>query len=388
MRSKLLAVVALFAVLLSASAHGADPERIARGEYLARAGNCAGCHTAPGGEAFAGGRAVASPFGTFYAPNITADRATGIGEWSAEQFWNALHLGKRADGSPLYPACPYPNFTRVQRADVDAIYAYLRSLPPVRRSNPPHELSWFVSARPLMRVWQWLFFEPGEFREDPAKSGQWNRGAYLVQGLGHCSACHVERNAFGAEGDSRTGRGGRVHGWYAPSLYSRAEAGLQGWPLARAAALLRHGKAGDASVMGPMADVVFNSLQHLSEDDVLAMATYLAALPERPVEPAGREPRLSQAQRDTALELGRKVYRDHCQDCHGDEGQGSKAAPRLAGNRAVAMADRGNLVQIVRHGGYPPSTAGNPRPFGMPPFYQLSERELDAVITYIRRREG
>lgn len=387
MRRKLLSVLVLFGMLLSAVAAAASPEQIERGRYLARAGNCAGCHTAPGGADFAGGRAVHSPFGTFYVPNITADRDTGIGRWSVEQFRQALQRGRRPDGSALYPACPYPNFTRVHAADIDAIYAYLRSLPAVRQSNPPHDLATLASLRPLMRVWQWLYFSPGEFRPDPAKSERWNRGAYLVEGLGHCSACHAERNLLGAE-DRESSRGGLVQGWYAPSLYTPAEAGLQGWPLERAAALLRHGKAGDASTMGPMADVVFNSLQYLDEADILAMAEYLRSLPERPAAAPGRRIRLSPQQREAALALGSKVYGEHCRDCHGEAAQGSEVAPRLAGNRVLTMDDRTNLVQIIRQGGYPPSTQGDPRPFGMPPFHALSERELDAMILYLREQPG
>jgi mono/diheme cytochrome c family protein len=384
MRIALLLFVTFFA---SAAASAAPDELVARGRYLARLGNCAGCHTAPGGEPFAGGRAVEGPFGTFYAPNITPEPATGIGSWTADQFWAALHEGKRPDGSPLYPACPYPNFTKVRREDVDAIYAYLRSVPPARQAERPHVLSVLASWRPLVTVWQWLFFEPGSYRSDPSQSDQWNRGAYLVEGLGHCSACHAERNVFGAVRPDRAIRGSTVHEWYAPSLYSSAEAGLQRWPPDQAATLLRAGKAGDASTLGPMADIVFNSLQYLTEADALAMATYLRALPDHTLPPL-RRPRRSEERIEADRALGRSVYEKHCLDCHGEDGQGSVAAPALAGNRAVTMSDQTNLRNVLRHGGYPPSTEGNPRPFGMPPFYNLDTRELNAVATYIRMSWG
>jgi len=186
MRMSYLLTLVLAGALSSAAAQpAAAPEQVARGEYLARIGNCAGCHTAPGGADFAGGRAIDSLFGTFYAPNITADADTGIGRWSADDFWQAMHNGKRADGSAMYPACPYPNYTHVHREDIDAIYAYLRSLPPVQQQNRAHELSFPASARPLVSLWQWLFFKPGSFQDDPSQTPAWNRGAYLVQGLGH-----------------------------------------------------------------------------------------------------------------------------------------------------------------------------------------------------------
>ena len=376
MRMSYLLTLVLAGALSSAAAQpAAAPEQVARGEYLARIGNC-GCHTAPGGADFAGGRAIDSLFGTFYAPNITADADTGIGRWSADDFWQAMHNGKRADGSAMYPACPYPNYTHVHREDIDAIYAYLRSLPPVQQQNRAHELSFPASARPLVSLWQWLFFKPGSFQDDPSQTPAWNRGAYLVQGLGHCSA-----------GDG-SAPGARIRNWYAPSLYSSAEAGLQAWPVEKGAALLRHGKAEEASAMGPMADVVFQSLQYLTEADAMAMATYLHALPDHDTEPAVRLLPVRQADLPAVMQRGQKIYEEHCQDCHGRDGEGSLAAPALAGNRAVVLADPTNLLNVIRDGGYPPSTGGNPRPYGMPPFGFLNDVELAALATYIRTSWG
>lgn len=381
----------LFCVLLLGGASAAAQtslEQVERGEYLTRVGNCAGCHTAPGGDDFAGGRQVESGFGVFYAPNITPDPDTGIGSWTADQFWGALHQGRRADGAALYPACPYPNYTRVQRSDVDAIYAYLRSLPAVRQANREHDLRFPASMRVLVRLWQAAFFKPGVFEPDPGQSRQWNRGAYLVQGLGHCSACHEGRNAFGATRSSGEGAGGRVRGWYAPTLMSSTAAGLQAWEPEEAAILLRHGRAEGASMLGPMADVVFASLQYLREDDALAMAVYLQALPDQAIGAKVRRVRVPADRLAEVMELGRSVYERHCQDCHGDAGQGSVAASALAGNRAVILADPANLFRVIRNGGYLPATTGNPRPFGMPPFSQLTVSELAAVMTYIRTSWG
>lgn len=386
MRTTSILAAALAALVFAGAA--AAESVVAKGEYLLRIGNCAGCHTAVGGEQLAGGRPIDSRFGTFYAPNITPDAQTGIGDWSEADLWNALHEGERPDGSPLYPACPYPSYSRVRREDVAAIYAYLQTVPPVRSEVREHDLAFPVSLRPLVSLWQALFFEPAAHEPAPQQSAAWNRGAYLVEGLGHCSACHADRNAFGASRSGDNVPGYRVHDWYAPSLFSSKEAGLQDWPVEKGAELLKHGKAGDASTMGPMADVVYASLRYLTDDDALAIATYLESLPDRDIDSGARPLRLSGERLEAVMMSGGAVYRDHCQDCHGEDGRGTVAAPALAGNRAVTMADPANIVNIVRDGGYPPSTAGNPRPFGMPPFSGLSSGERAAVLTYIRRSWG
>lgn len=382
--------IVLSALLLWGAAASAQTsaEQVERGAYLTRIGNCAGCHTAPGGDAFAGGRQVNSSVGVFYAPNITPEPETGIGRWTAGQFWDALHQGRRADGSALYPACPYPNYTHVQRHDVDAIYAYLRSVPAVRQADREHDLRFPASVRGLLPLWQKLFFTPGVFEPDSEQSRQWNRGAYLVQGLGHCSACHERRNAFGATRSDEKSGGGRVQGWYAPTLRSSAAAGLQQLAPEEAARLLQHGRIQDAAMLGPMADVVYSSLQYLSDEDALAMATYLHDLPDQALSAEVARVRVPADRLASVKESGRTVYEQHCQDCHGDAGQGSVAAAALAGNRAVTMADPTNLFRVIRNGGYPAATAGNPRPFGMPPFNHLSVSELAAVMTYIRTSWG
>ena len=359
-----------------------------QGAYLTRIANCAGCHTPPGGEPFAGGRAIQSAYGTFYAPNISPDPDTGIGAWSREQFRRALQQGERPDGSALYPACPYPSYTKVRSEDIDAIFDHLQSQPAVRNETPAHQLRFPYALRSLLPVWQALFFRPGAFASDDARGPEWNRGAYLVEGLGHCSACHQERDAFGATRRDPHAPGQRVRGWYAPSLHASDEAGLQGWSNEAAARLLRAGKSGDASMMGPMADVVFDSLQHLSPEDARAMATYLRALPDRQTEPSIHLFELSAAERQHAMQQGETLYREDCADCHGDAGEGTAAAPALAGNRAVNSPNPTNLARIIRNGGFPPSTQGNPQPFGMPPFPQLSDQELAALITYLRGSWG
>ena len=367
----------------------ATPLEVARGAYLARAGNCMTCHTERGGVAYAGGRAIATPFGTVYAGNLTPDTATGIGSWTPDHFWRALHHGRSKDGRLLYPAFPYPNYTQVTRADSDALYAYLRSLAPVDRPNTAHQLRWPYSTQPALAVWRALYFRPGSYREQAAQSAQWNRGAYLVQGLGHCSACHTARNALGASADLMDLSGGLIpmQNWYAPSLASPGEAGVAGWQLADITQLLATGVAPGGTVLGPMADVVLNSTQYLEPVDLHAMASYLQALPQKEHRIDTARPSLP---RTAVAERGAQLYTDHCLQCHGAQGQGVAGAyPPLAGNRAITMTATANLVQVLLGGGYPPATAGNPRPFGMPPYATvLSDADIAAVLTHIRTSWG
>jgi mono/diheme cytochrome c family protein len=371
----------------SPAAVAATPDNIARGAYLAAAGDCMACHTVRGGEQYAGGRAMETPFGALYVPNITPDRDTGIGAWSADDFWRALHNGKSRDGRLLYPAFPYTNYTKVTRADADAMYAFFRSVPAVKRANTPHRLNFPYNQQIALAGWRLMYFRPGVFEPAPAQSPAWNRGAYLVEGLGHCSACHSPRNAAGAiEG----GLGGGLIptiGWYAPSLTSDAEAGLGSWAVPEIVQLLKTGQSPRATVFGPMAEVVFKSLQHVSEPDVAAMATYLKSLPAVPAQP--REP-LKGPQIDQLVAQGKNLYETHCIDCHGADGKGLPPAyPPLAGNRAITMDHSVNAVRIVLNGGFAPGTSGNPRPYGMPPFsHVLNDAEAAAVVSYIRASWG
>lgn len=368
-------------------AEPATPALIARGEYLARAGNCMPCHTQQGGPAFAGGRAIDTPFGAIHAPNLTPDEATGIGRWSAGEFWRAMHNGRSRDGRLLYPAFPYTSYTHVTRADSDAIFAYLRSLPAVEHPNRPHALRFPFNTQLALAAWRALFFRPGALVDQPGQSAQWNRGAYLVLGLGHCAACHTPRNALGAPRADAAFRGGLipVQNWYAPALNTVHEAAVSDWPMADVIALLKTGVSPQAGVSGPMAEVVFRSLQYLSDDDLQAMAEYLRGLPpqDKPAPPVARPTAAVLAQ-------GQEIYRQQCAQCHGDQGEGRRGAlPALAANRAVMLADSTNLVRVVLQGGYQPATAGNPRPHGMPPFRQLlSDDEIAAVLSYIRNAWG
>jgi mono/diheme cytochrome c family protein len=366
----------------------------ARGAYLARAGNCMGCHTAKGGRPYAGGRSFSTPFGTFVTPNITPDKVTGIGQWSADDFWKALHEGKSRDGRPLYPAFPYTEYTKVTREDANAIFAHLQALPPITQNNPPSRIKSPYNFQPLLSLWRATYFKPGVYQPDPAKSAEWNRGAYLVQGLGHCSACHAERNplagSWGATGSETLG-GGQIMGsnWYAPSLTSSSEAGSAGWSIGEIVQLLTTGVSPRAGTSGPMAEVVKHSLQYLTKEDAEAMAVYLKSLPESKPRAPANAPVLTEQVRDW-FQQGAKIYKQHCQDCHGDSGQGAPGIyPPLASNRSVIMTPPINVIRSVLNGGYPPSTAGNPRPYGMPPFAQvLHDGEVALVLSYIRNAWG
>jgi mono/diheme cytochrome c family protein len=366
----------------------ASAQLVERGAYLARVGNCMGCHTARGGAAYAGGRAIETPFGSVYSSNLTPDAGTGIGDWSDDAFWRALHNGRSRDGRLLYPAFPYPNYTMVTRADSDALHAFLRSQPPVRQANREHGLRWPFSTQPALAVWRALYFRPGPYQPDPAQSADWNRGAYLVDGLGHCSACHTQRNALGANADMMDLSGGLIpmQNWYAPALNSPAEAGVAAWPLEQVVRVLQTGVSPRGSVLGPMAQVVLDSTQHWNPDDLRAVGVYLKALPQS----APPQPPQPAQVNNVVSARGAKLYEKHCAQCHGDQGQGVAGAyPALAGNRAVSMQASANLVQIVLNGGFAPATDGNPRPYGMPPYVLLlSDADVAAVLSHVRTSWG
>lgn len=369
------------------AAAAASDSLIARGAYLARAGNCMTCHTARGGQSYAGGRGIATPFGTVFTSNLTPDDKTGIGTWSSAHFWRAMHNGRSKSGRLLYPAFPYPSYTQVTREDSDAIFAYLNSLPAVAQANRTHALRFPYQSQAALAVWRALYFKPGVYEPDTRRSADWNRGAYLVKGLGHCSACHTARNVMGASDEGVDLAGGLIpmQNWYAPSLTAPREAGVGEWDREHIVSLLKNGVSPRASVTGPMAEVVLRSTQYLSNDDLGAMAEFLKTLPMSPDDSSASAslPGMGGAR-------GAKLYETHCAQCHGDKGQGvPRAYPALAGNRAVTMKSSVNLVQIVLNGGYAPATVGNPRPYGMPPFVLvLRDSEIAAVLTHIRSSWG
>ena len=368
----------------------ADAAQMEQGAYLARAGNCGTCHTQRGGAPFAGGRAIGTPFGTVFSSNLTPDRATGIGAWSAAAFWRAMHHGKSRDGRLLLPVFPYTSYTRVTRADSDALFGYLRAQTAVAQPNTPHALRWPYNSQMALLVWRALYFRSGEFEPVAGRSAAWNRGAYLVQGLGHCNECHSRRNVLGASDSAHPLAGGPIpmQSWLAPSLRANEEAGVGDWSERDVVALLGSGVSARGSASGPMAEVVFGSTQYLNDADLRAMAEFLKSL-------AGERPaqfRLADSARASAklLQAGAGLYEKHCAGCHGAAGEGVAGAyPALAGSRAVQLADPVNLVQIVLRGGYAPVTSANPRPFGMPPYQVLlADAEVAALLSFVRNAWG
>ncbi len=367
--------------------HAPVPARAERGRYLVAAGDCIACHTKAGGAPYAGGRAIATPFGTVYSTNITPDTATGIGAWSRDDFWHALHEGRSKDGRLLYPAFPFPNFTRVTREDADAMYDYLRSLAPVSQANTRHAVRFPYSTQAALWGWRALFFRPGVFQPEPGRGEAWNRGAYLVRGLGHCDACHAGRNIFGAVSHSLDLGGGLIpmQKWYAPPLTGGPSAAVAGWEEEHIVELLRSGASPRGTAMGPMAEVVYRSTQHLSPGDARAIAAYLRESPPS-AEPLPQAP----ARDERVMAGGSALYQKHCAECHGDKGEGAYPAyPALAGNPSMNGPLAANAVKAVLSGGYPPVTSANPRPYGMPPYFgRLSDAEVAAVLTYARASWG
>ena len=345
-------------VALSSATPAPTPE--SPGRYLAVLGNCQACHTRAGGVPFAGGRGIATPFGTVYSSNLTP-AASGLRAWTADDFWRAMHQGQSRDGHVLNPAFPYANFRRISRADSDALYRFFMGLQPVEAAVPAHALRWPLNTQLALRAWRWLYAPAPKAASDSSQlpagkeegDAQWQRGAYLVEGLGHCSACHMPRNALGGNTDMFSLAGGFMAGqsWYAASLLDPAEGGVQDKPAAEVVQLLQSGRGGNARTSGPMAEVVRHSRQHWKPQDMA--------------------------------------------DCHGAKGQGVRASdgnwayPPLLGNRTVLQSVPVNLVQTVLYGGFGPSTTGNPRPFGMPPYVlELSEQDVSDVLSFIRSAWG
>lgn len=365
---------------------------VAQGAYLARAGNCETCHTAVGGMPWAGNRPIETPFGTVHSSNLTSDRSTGIGRWTDEDFWQALHHGKGKDGQLLNPAFPYASFTHITRDDSDALFAYLQTLPAVKEVRREHTLRWPYGTQAALRVWRTLYFTATDWMPQAGQSAQWNRGAYLVQGLGHCAECHSPRNALGGIASDQLLGGGvmAAQNWLAPSLRDVQAAGVAKDQIASTATLLKTGVAAHGLASGPMAQVVQGSTQYLTDEDVQAMVVYLASLAQVP-KPTST-PRKEPATKPTApaSTLGAKLYAQHCADCHGTQGQGvPKAYPALAGNRALNGADARNAINAVLYGGFGSATAANPRPFGMPPFMLLlKDAEIAAVLTHVQSSWG
>lgn len=367
----------------SPAAPGTEPD-LELGRYLSLAANCAGCHTVTGGAPFAGGAPIHTEFGTLYGPNITPSREHGIGNWTADDFWNAMHHGKAPDASPYYPAFPYPQYTRLTRTDTDALYAYLMAQPPAETARTPHTLRFPYNQRSLLRLWRMLYFKPGPLLPDPSQSAVWHRGRYLVEGAGHCAACHTPRNRWAAS-ELRQHLQGSVmmeSRWFATALTHDA-AGLGNWSEMDIVHLLSTGISDQGTAAGPMASVVSESTQHLTAGDLSAMASYLKSLPPGPAAKPSAQPA------DRVMATGSRLYEQHCAACHKDTGKGAPPHwPPLAGNTSVLAPAADNILQLILKGGYAPTTTGNPQPHGMPPFHGLNDSDVAAVATFIRNSWG
>jgi mono/diheme cytochrome c family protein len=375
-------------VLGGSAAPNFSSEAVARGEYLAKIGNCAGCHSMRGAEPFAGGRRIQTPFGSVVAGNITPDKTYGIGTWSADDFYRALHDGRNKDGRLLSPAFPFTNTTHISRADSDAMFAYfMRAVAASSRPNEIGNMSWLYNSQLAIAIWRVLFFDrAASIDEAPSKPAE--RGEYLANGIAHCSACHGARNVLGAPIGGRDYAGSMMplNDWYAPSLHLRDEGSVADWTIEEIITWLRVGINQKASALGPMADVVFKSTQFLDDNDANALALYLKSLP---VNQTSQASKAEKANTNTSSRGG-ELYATHCESCHGKNGEGQRGAfPSLAGNRAVTMARHESLIRITLEGGFAPGTAGNPAPYGMTPFYHLlKDEEIAEVLTYIRSAWG
>jgi mono/diheme cytochrome c family protein len=362
-----------------------DPAVITKGHYLAISGDCMSCHTAQGGQPYAGGRMLPTPFGNIPAPNITPDLETGLGNWHFEDFWRALHTGVGRDGELLYPAFSYTSFTKVTREDAIAIFAYLRSLTPINQPAKPLGLRFPYNVRGALTAWRTVYFKPGTYQLDPTQSASWNRGAYLVQGLAHCNECHATRGTWGGIDPRVSLTGGEIpaQNWYAPDLSTQVNGGLQGWNQQDIIDLLKTGQSSKGVAIGPMADVVASSTQYLHDDDVQAIADYLQSLPARPKPMA----RLGPLNSKSVADHGGDIYAQRCADCHGKDGRGVPGIyPQLDGNASVLEPTGINAIRAVLLGGFAPLTEGNPRPYSMPPYaQQLNDADVAAVVTYIRQ---
>ena len=366
-----------------------------RGRYVARLGHCEGCHTRAGEPRYSGGPALDTGFGIFHAPNLTPDPVNGIGKWSADDFYLAMHEGRSRDGRPLYPAFPYLWYTRITRADSDALYAWLRNLPASTRARTPHELPFPMNLRPALALWRALWFTPHRVATTPVSDTAVERGAYLGEGLGHCGACHTGRNRFGAPSTEPSLNGASMPGnsaderWHVPSLRDPAQGAVTNWPTGAIAQWLRTGTDPRAVASGPMGEVVHGSLQYLHESDAQDLAVWLRSLGAARGDTLAR--RSPNPVTTASMAAGSRIYEAHCADCHGVDGRGSGNGehPALAANRQVVSDDPRNLVAILRHGGFAPATASQPRPAGMPPYATaLDPREMASVLDYIRNSWG
>lgn len=385
----------------------ADAALIQRGQYLATAGDCIACHSVGGGKPMAGGLGLSTPLGDIVASNITPSKTHGIGNYTLQQFSDAVRKGVRADGQYLYPAMPYTAYARVSDGDMAALYAYFMhgvqavDAAPAKQTDLPFPFN----VRLSMAAWNWLFLDKKTFVADPARSPEWNRGAYLATGLAHCTTCHTPRNALMAEDLSRNLAGGLLGTWYAPNITSDANSGVGGWRTAELAAYLRTGHApGKAQAAGPMAEAIDHSLAHLTEADLQAIAVYVKSVPavhdaadDAPVHARGQATdgmaylRGDTLPADPDRMSGPQLFDAHCTTCHQAKGEGSfdGGLPALFHNTALGRSQGNNLVMVMLDGIQREQHGTEAMETRMPAFRKvLSDQQIATLATYLTATYG
>lgn len=357
--------------------------QLRRGQYLVIAGDCMSCHLREGGDPLAGGLGLKTPFGVIFSSNITPDKDTGIGAWTADQFYRAMHDGIGVKGQNLYPAFPYPWFRKASRADDDAIFAYLKTLRAVRYIPPTNQLPLPLKARFLVKGWNLLFLHAKEYQQDQSQPDDWNRGAYLVTGLAHCGACHTPKNSLGADKSGQDFHGGRLENWVAPDLTSNPRTGLGSWSIDDITEYLKTGRNLRAGAGGSMADVITYSTSLLTDQDRHAIAVYLKALSASP-QPDVEAPDAK------AMQRGAAIYSDACTSCHLENGVGQpRLFPPLGKNAVVQQSDPSSVLHLIVAGGRIGVSRSRPSPLSMPSFaWKLTDGEIADVATYIRNSWG
>jgi mono/diheme cytochrome c family protein len=362
---------------------GVSTATVERGRYLVEMGDCVACHTAKGGQRFAGGRPVQTPFGTILSANITPDANTGIGHWTADDFYRALHEGIDDEGNHLYPAFPYNYYTNVTREDADAMYAYMRTIPSVRNKVHSNQLPFPFNIRQLMVVWNWMFLDKGPYRPAAGKPEQWNRGAYLVEGLGHCQACHTPKNMLGGPKGSHAFEGGKFGDWFAPDITSNQRVGLGGWKDDALREFLQRGINAHSAASGEMGEVVAFSTSRMKDEDVNAIIAYLRSVnasPDRKVDPPEAK----------VMKQGEAIWQDSCAACHRMDGGGVPGYfPPIRHDANVQQSDPTTLIHFVLAGTRKVPTDRAPTPLGMPAYHwKLNDQQVAAVLTYVRNSWG
>lgn len=369
---------------------------VKRGEYLSRAGDCMACHSVQGKDPYSGGLAIESDLGTIYSTNITPDKNNGIGNYTEAQFSDAVRKGIRADGSHLYPAMPYPDYAKVNDEDIKALYAYfMHGVKPSSSKPPETDLSFPFSQRWGMSLWNWAFGDDDAFAPPANASDAVKRGAYLVQGLGHCGSCHSPRNfamaeeSYDSSADSFLS-GGNLNGWDVPSLR-----GLPRWSQQDIVDYLQTGRNKDSAVAGEMTSVVYNSTSHLNGDDLNAVAAYLKSLAASGTPAAqaaagssgGSQATIAKLTAATNLTEGERLYLDNCGACHLVTGQGAtRIFPHLDGATVVNAEDPTGLISVILAGATTPSTAKAPSQLPMPGFdWRLNDQETAELATFLRQ---